>query len=189
MSDRLSEDVARFQSRVTALRAEVGKVLVGQEDLVHRLLLGLLAGGHVLLEGVPGAREDAGDPHAGGRAGRHVLAHPVHAGHAAGRRGGHADLQPARGRLHRQEGAGVRQLHPRRRDQPRAGEGAVGAARGDAGAAGHAGRHHLLARRAVPRARDAEPDRAGGHLSAARGAARSLHAQGQGRLPDQGRGA
>jgi MoxR-like ATPase len=54
MSDRLSEDVARFQSRVTALRAEVGKVLVGQEDLVHRLLLGLLAGGHVLLEGVPG---------------------------------------------------------------------------------------------------------------------------------------
>ncbi|MBP8808435.1 MAG: MoxR family ATPase [Kofleriaceae bacterium] len=54
MSDRLSEDVARFQSRVTALRAEVGKVLVGQEDLVQRLLLGLLAGGHVLLEGVPG---------------------------------------------------------------------------------------------------------------------------------------
>jgi MoxR-like ATPase len=54
MSDRHSEDVARFQSRVTALRAEVGKVLVGQEDLVQRLLLGLLAGGHVLLEGVPG---------------------------------------------------------------------------------------------------------------------------------------
>ena len=54
MSDRQSEDVARFQSRFTTLKAEVGKVLVGQDDMLHRLLLGLLAGGHVLLEGVPG---------------------------------------------------------------------------------------------------------------------------------------
>ena len=54
MSDRLSEEVARFQSRFTALKAEVGKVLVGQDDMLHRLLLGLLAGGHILLEGVPG---------------------------------------------------------------------------------------------------------------------------------------
>jgi MoxR-like ATPase len=54
MSDRQSEDVARFQGRFTALKAEVGKVLVGQDDMLHRLLLGLLAGGHVLLEGVPG---------------------------------------------------------------------------------------------------------------------------------------
>ena len=37
-----------------ALKAEVGKVLVGQTEMVHRLLLGFLAGGHVLLEGVPG---------------------------------------------------------------------------------------------------------------------------------------
>src|SRR6185312_10297866 len=34
--------------------AEVGKVLVGQDEMLHRLLLGLIAGGHVLLEGVPG---------------------------------------------------------------------------------------------------------------------------------------
>ena len=54
MSDRLSEEVARFQSRFTALKAEVSKVLVGQDDMLQRLLLGLLAGGHVLLEGVPG---------------------------------------------------------------------------------------------------------------------------------------
>jgi MoxR-like ATPase len=33
---------------------EVGKVLVGQERMVERLLVGLLTGGHVLLEGVPG---------------------------------------------------------------------------------------------------------------------------------------
>ena len=33
---------------------EVGKVLVGQEPMLQRLLIGLLTGGHVLLEGVPG---------------------------------------------------------------------------------------------------------------------------------------
>jgi MoxR-like ATPase len=54
MSDRLSEDVIKFQARFTALKTEIGKVLVGQDDMVHRLLLGLCAGGHVLLEGVPG---------------------------------------------------------------------------------------------------------------------------------------
>ena len=54
MTDRLSEDVVKFQARFTALKAEIGKVLVGQDDMVHRLLLGLCAGGHVLLEGVPG---------------------------------------------------------------------------------------------------------------------------------------
>jgi len=54
MSDRLTEDVTKLQGRFTALKAEVGKVLVGQDDMLHRLLLGLLAGGHVLLEGVPG---------------------------------------------------------------------------------------------------------------------------------------
>ena len=42
------------KERFDAVRAEVGKVLVGQDELVHRLLLALLADGHVLLEGVPG---------------------------------------------------------------------------------------------------------------------------------------
>ena len=58
---------------------------------------------------------------------------------------------------------------------------------------GDTSRHRL--RRAVPRAGDAEPDRAGRHLPAARGAGRPLHAQGAGRLPvarggagDPGRG-
>jgi len=39
---------------VAELRKEVGKVIVGQEDLVSRLLVGLLGDGHILLEGVPG---------------------------------------------------------------------------------------------------------------------------------------
>jgi MoxR-like ATPase len=37
-----------------AVRAEVGRAVVGQQAMVDRLLVGLLTGGHVLLEGVPG---------------------------------------------------------------------------------------------------------------------------------------
>ena len=82
------------------------------------------------------------------------------------------------------EGPGLRELRARRRDQPRAGEGPVRAARGDAGAAGHARGRDARAARAVPRARDAEPDRARGHVSAARSAGRPLHAEAGRRLPD-----
>ena len=39
---------------VKALRDEIGRVIVGQAPLIERLLVGLLANGHVLLEGVPG---------------------------------------------------------------------------------------------------------------------------------------
>lgn len=36
------------------LRLEIGKVIVGQETIIDRLLIGLLCNGHILLEGVPG---------------------------------------------------------------------------------------------------------------------------------------
>ena len=39
---------------VTNLKTEIGKVIVGQEPLIDRLIIGLLTNGHVLLEGVPG---------------------------------------------------------------------------------------------------------------------------------------
>jgi MoxR-like ATPase len=47
-------DTERIVEGFAGLKAEVGKVLVGQADMIHRLLLGFLANGHVLLEGVPG---------------------------------------------------------------------------------------------------------------------------------------
>ncbi len=46
--------VSEVRERFDLVRAEVGKVLVGQDQLVTRLLLALLADGHALLEGVPG---------------------------------------------------------------------------------------------------------------------------------------
>jgi len=39
---------------LSAIRAEVGRVVVGQQAMVDRLIIGLLCNGHVLLEGVPG---------------------------------------------------------------------------------------------------------------------------------------
>jgi MoxR-like ATPase len=39
---------------IPTLRQEIGRVIVGQRYLVDRLMVGLLANGHVLLEGVPG---------------------------------------------------------------------------------------------------------------------------------------
>ncbi len=43
-----------FAERASAIEAEVGKVIVGQRELVRHTLVGLLANSHVLLEGVPG---------------------------------------------------------------------------------------------------------------------------------------
>jgi MoxR-like ATPase len=48
------EQIQQFRDTYAALRAEVGKVIVGHEPIVDGTLIALLAGGHVLLEGVPG---------------------------------------------------------------------------------------------------------------------------------------
>ena len=41
-------------AKIAAIREEVGRVIVGQEKLIDRLILALVTGGHILLEGVPG---------------------------------------------------------------------------------------------------------------------------------------
>jgi MoxR-like ATPase len=46
--------VAEFRETAADIEAEVGKVIVGQKDVVRHALIGILSGGHVLLEGVPG---------------------------------------------------------------------------------------------------------------------------------------
>jgi MoxR-like ATPase len=51
---RVHEEIERESLFVQAITGEVGKVIVGQKYLVERLLVGLLANGHVLIEGVPG---------------------------------------------------------------------------------------------------------------------------------------
>ena len=51
---QVGEQVKASQGTIEHLLREIAKVIVGQNDLVERLLIGLLADGHVLLEGVPG---------------------------------------------------------------------------------------------------------------------------------------
>src|SRR5438477_951103 len=50
----VEEEVRGFSRDVTRLRDEVGKVIVGHEAIVEGVVTSLLAGGHALLEGVPG---------------------------------------------------------------------------------------------------------------------------------------
>jgi MoxR-like ATPase len=50
----INELVQKQSAFVDKLTTEVGKVIVGQKAMVERMLIGLLTGGHVLLEGVPG---------------------------------------------------------------------------------------------------------------------------------------
>jgi MoxR-like ATPase len=50
----LNDMVQKESAFVDDLLSEVGKVIVGQQQMIERILVGLLSGGHVLLEGVPG---------------------------------------------------------------------------------------------------------------------------------------
>jgi len=50
----INEMIQRESAFVESITGEVGKVIVGQKQMVDRLLIGLLCNGHILLEGVPG---------------------------------------------------------------------------------------------------------------------------------------
>ncbi len=50
----INERIARESTFVDDLKKALRQVIVGQDDLINRILIGLLANGHILLEGVPG---------------------------------------------------------------------------------------------------------------------------------------
>ena len=57
----MNEELREINRRVEEMRAaldplyrEVAKIIIGQRVMIDRLLVGLLTGGHILLEGVPG---------------------------------------------------------------------------------------------------------------------------------------
>ena len=167
---------------------EVKRVIVGQERLVERMIVSLLAQGHCLLEGVPGVAKTLAVE---------TLARTVSGSFA--RLQFTPDLVPSDivgTRIYRPGAETLRhrtrpdhgQLRARRRDQPRAGQGAVGAARGDGRAARHDRRCPARRARAVPRARHPEPDRVRGRLPAARGAARPVPDEDRRRVPERRRG-
>ncbi len=55
MEEQLTKDqVQEYQKKIKDVVAETGRVVVGQQYMINRLLVGLFTGGHILLEGVPG---------------------------------------------------------------------------------------------------------------------------------------
>lgn len=57
--EEVQKSVEQFRETFTALREEVSKFIVGQEDVINKVLISIVAGGHVLLEGVPGLGKTA----------------------------------------------------------------------------------------------------------------------------------
>ena len=54
VGDEMQQQAQEFQDRYNALREQIGRVIVGHDDIVHGVLTCLFVGGHCLLEGVPG---------------------------------------------------------------------------------------------------------------------------------------
>ena len=50
----INERIRQQATGVNALRTEISKIIVGQQDMVDSLIMGIIGGGHILLEGVPG---------------------------------------------------------------------------------------------------------------------------------------
>ena len=170
------------------LLANIETVVRGKTEEIKLVLTALVCGGHVLLEDVPGtaktvlARAIAGSVE--GATNQRIQCTPDL---QPTRRHRPLGLRPEGARLRVPARARVRERRPRRRDQPGDAEDAVGAARGDGRAAGDDRRCHARAARALPRPRDREPDRAGGHLPAAGGPARPLLPPHRARLSERGR--
>ena len=51
---QIHEKIQKESVFVQSLKSEIAKVIVGQDELIEKILVGMFAGGHILLEGVPG---------------------------------------------------------------------------------------------------------------------------------------
>ena len=116
---------------------EVKRVIAGQDEMLERVLVCLVAGGHLLIEGVPGLAKTLTIKTTAAVLGGTFRRIQFTPDLVPSRPRRDAHLPPRPGGLRDRPRAGLLQLPPRGRDQPRAGQGAVGAARGDAGAPGH----------------------------------------------------
>ena len=73
------ELLAELREMFDRVKGEIGRVIVGQENVVDTVLIAMMIGGHVLLEGV-GARQDAARSHVEPGHEHVVLSHTVHSG-------------------------------------------------------------------------------------------------------------
>ena len=122
--------LAGFQRDLIAVREEIGKVIVGNREVVDGVLTCLLAGAHALLEGVPGLGKTMLVRTLAEALDAAVLAHPVHArpdagrhhrhhGHRRGRSGRQGRSSSARARSSRTSCSPTRSTARRRRRRAR----------------------------------------------------------------------
>ena len=57
----INEKIEKESAFIDLLTLEINKVIIGQKEMVDRLLIGLLGRGHILLEGVPGLAKTLAD--------------------------------------------------------------------------------------------------------------------------------
>src|SRR5213595_3044095 len=152
-TQEITQEVRELGQWIPALRQQVGHVVVGQKYLVDRLLLGLLANGHILLEGVPGLAKTLTVK---------TMAAAIKTGFQ--RLQFTPDLLPA-------------DLIGTLIYNPRTGEGAECTARSDARTPGHHWRTNLSPPRSISGSGHTKSNRAGGNVSTSRSAARPLHVQ------------
>ncbi len=174
---------------IRSLFSELDKVIVGQRYMLERMLIGLLANGHILLEGVPGLAKTLAVT---------VLSRAIDADFR--RIQFTPDLLPADligTQIYRQSDG---QFYTRKgpifaniilADEINRAPAKVQSALLEAMQERQVsiGEETFPLPNPFPRPRHPEPHRAGGDLPAARGPARPLHAQGQDRLPGQRPGA
>ena len=59
MNEETRKQVEHFRSKFGEIRTEISKFIVGQDDIIEHVMIAILCGGHVLLEGVPGLGKTA----------------------------------------------------------------------------------------------------------------------------------
>ena len=175
--------VARIEAageRIQRVQKAASAVIFGQEQVIERTLVTILSGGHALLIGVPGLAktllvETLGKV-LGLDAKRIQFTPDLMPSDIIGSEVLEDSSRQRPAQLPLRQGSDLRPAADGRRDQPRQPQDPVGAAAGHAGAPRHGGRPAPRRAGALPRAGDAEPARAGRHLSAARSPARPLPA-------------
>jgi MoxR-like ATPase len=54
IGESMQQQAEQFRNRYNSVREQIGRVIVGHDDIVHGVLTSMFIGGHCLLEGVPG---------------------------------------------------------------------------------------------------------------------------------------
>jgi MoxR-like ATPase len=111
---QISDLVRQHAEPLERVLTELRRVIVGQEALLQKMLAGLLADGHILLEGVPGlAKTTAINASLAQELSDQIPANPIHAGPASGGPAGNDDLrQPSDGNFKTRKGPDLRKPDP-----------------------------------------------------------------------------